>query len=181
MCIRDSQYGAWLQGQNRPKDVLALLKDAPFDESLAREQSYLLGLASRMLGDYPTARDHFLRLSNSEPGNIRISNQLALVLIEDEDDKSTARALEIALRNASRVQTEATLGTLAWVRFRRGETDEAYKILNSLTKSSTVSRDIAFYLSRSLKAKGRSDEAEKMIQVVRKSAGPFYYSHQLAP
>ena len=175
------QYGAWLQGQNRPKDVLALLKDAPFDESLAREQSYLLGLASRMLGDYPTARDHFLRLSNSEPGNIRISNQLALVLIEDEDDKSTARALEIALRNASRVQTEATLGTLAWVRFRRGETDEAYKILNSLTKSSTVSRDIAFYLSRSLKAKGRSDEAEKMIQVVRKSAGPFYYSHQLAP
>jgi hypothetical protein len=175
------QYGAWLLGQNRAQDLLAVLQDAPFDESLAREQSYLLGLANRMLGDYLTAREHFMKLSNSEPGNIRISNQLALVLIEDEDDKSAARALEIALRNASRLQTEATLGTLAWIRFRRGETDEAHKILNSLTRSSTVSRDVAFYYSQSLKAKGRGDEAEKMIQVVRKSAGPFYYSHQLAP
>lgn len=175
------QYASWLQGQNRAKDVLTLVDKVTLDDSLVREQEYLRGLARRMLGDYEAAEQHFLKLHQTEPANLRVSNQLALVLIESDDEKSQAQALQIAEQNVRRVRTEATLSTLAWIRFRRGDVADAQKLLAFLANSAAISRNVAYYTSEVLRAIGRVEEADKMRQVAEESAGPFYYQHRLAP
>ena len=172
-------FGAWLQSQNRPKDVLTLLEETRFDESLVREREYLLGLAHRMQGDYVSATRYFEKRYLAEPDNRRVSNQLALVLIESAAESSRARALRIAEGNA-RSRAPAAIGTLAWVRFRTGDVSGASELLEPLVRSTSVSRDVAFYYSQVLRSQGRENDAVKMVQLVRESAGPFYYQQWLA-
>jgi Flp pilus assembly protein TadD len=175
------QYAAWLQQENRAMDVLSVVDKETFDKSLLREQEYLRGLAHRMLGDYQAAGRHFQSLYRLEPTNLRISNQLALVLVESDDMESRDQALRIAEQNANRVKTEATLSTLAWIRFKRGNVAEAQKLLAFLVNRDSISRDVAYYTSEVLRANKRDAESDQMLKVARESAGPFYYQHRLAP
>jgi tetratricopeptide (TPR) repeat protein len=136
------------------------------------------GTIARMQGDLKTAESKLQEASMQAPGNLDASNQLALVLIEQDDPAKKVRAEQIAQNNmkmttdGNRFSPEA-LTTAAWILYRQGRMAEAQQAMGRVLQTGQLSQDGAYYLARILEDGNRIDDALKLLQTAIDSPSPF--------
>jgi tetratricopeptide (TPR) repeat protein len=167
-------YAEWLINENRPADATRILLEIGEGENIPARRDLLLGMAHRMQQQFPQAEKLFTRLHQSDTTNLTYSNQLALVLIESQDEGKRARALQIASANFGRIKNESTVSTLAWIEFRLGNIKTAAELFVKLASQSQLSPDSAYYFSEILRSSGREQEADRLNALASSAPGPRF-------
>ena len=171
-------YLGWLIDQNRPDDVLKLYAKLPQEVSQSDSNRYWFALANRMKGQFVQAEQVLSDLHQQLPSNQRLSNQLALVLVESTSEEKRARALQIATANARRSQTSEILATLGWIQFRTGEPEQAEKTMVVALRSGSISRDAAYFLAEIQESLGKTEESQQIRKQIESATGPFFYAYR---
>ena len=131
------------------------------------EAEFFRGLVALCQKDYHTAESYFeSALQRAAPGSaFPISNNLALALIEQEDEASGRRALEYAEANAKQFPKSANANsTYGWVLYRLGRLDDAEKALHAAAAAGPLSIDTAYFTARVLVDRKRKDEAKQTLE-----------------
>jgi tetratricopeptide (TPR) repeat protein len=163
------------EAKSHAEEALKLQSDNP-------DTQLILGLASRMLGDYKAAESHLSAAHLQSPANPTIINHLALSLIELPDDASHQRALQFAdlnlRQNPNNVDFIATLG---WINFRLKNLHDAERLFTAALNSSsaagtnTMTSEMAYYMASIAKERGKIPEAVKLLQDSLNTELPFAY------
>jgi len=135
------------------------------------EAKFVRGLVARVARDYGTAEKFLNDAHFQSPGNFDVSNSLALVLIESEDEEARRRALELADTNVAKFRENTpqqipAVTTLAWVFYKLGRREDAERILEQVRRSNALTSDGAFYVARILSDRGEKDLARKILDEV---------------
>jgi len=153
-------------------DQALKIKPDSVDAKIAR------GTIARMNGDLKTAEQRLQEASMEAPGNLDASNQLALVLIEQDDPSKKARAEQIAQNNL-KLTTEGNrfspevLTTAAWILYKQGRMEQAQAAMGRVLQTGQLSQDDAYYLANILQDANRIDDAVKLLQTASESKSPF--------
>ena len=160
------EMGLMIDAQNH---AIAALQINP--KSINAE--FFRGLVALCQKDYRTAESFFESVLNrSGENSFAIRNNLALALIEQQDEKKSARALKYAEANAKQRPDSANfLSTYAWVLYRLGRLDDAEKALQAAAKLGSLSIDTAYYKARILVDRNRKDEARQVLETALKNTG----------
>jgi tetratricopeptide (TPR) repeat protein len=129
------------------------------------------GLVARVGRDYATSEKFLNEAHFQSPGNFDVSNSLALVLIESDNEEARRRALELADTNVAKYRENTpqqipAVTTLAWVFYKLGRREDAERILEQVRRSNALSSDGAFYVARILVDRGEKDLARKILEEV---------------
>ena len=170
-------FARFLIWSNRPSDAKTYLDTEITDNSSSEtERLFLTAMVARMEQRFADAQEILSRLHQQDSTSFPIGNNLALVLIESDQESLRSRALQIAevnVRNNPRlVDAWATLG---YVQFRLGDVASAEKSLNSSVQNGQLSRDAAFYLAKIKQSMGSKDEAKKLYDMAMTLPGPVFY------
>lgn len=165
----------WYLETDRPADAQTHLDAAANLDPDYPELTRLQGLAARYRRDWPTAASIFESLYSENPADFAASNQLALVLVE-QDESQQRRAVQLAEINARQYPKNAeALATLGWVYYRAGRLDDAERVLKSAVDGGRLSPETAYYLAQVLIAREQSDEARKLLESAVAATGPFIF------
>ena len=158
------------QFEKASQEAAAALKLDP--KSL--EAKLFSGVVALFLKDYKSAETNFEQAHLQSPGNFAASNNLALALIEQDDENKRRRALEYATANA-RQNPRATeaLSTYGWVQYKLGNIDEADRVLQAAAGTGALSPDTAYYLAVVAAQKGRKEQAIQLLNAAIKATQPF--------
>jgi uncharacterized protein HemY len=136
----------------------------------------LQGLVTRYQHDWLAAEAAFQQLVTENPANFGASNQLALVLIEQEDDTKRRKAAQLAEMNARQYPKSAeALATLGWIAYRLGQLDNAEQLLRQAASGGQLSAEAAYYLAQVLITRGKNDEATALLTGAIAAPGSFAY------
>jgi len=165
----------WLLDQGKTEEAAEEI--AALEEMLEPDSAdlrRLKGLAAYHRGDFVTAAEHLQTATIESPNDFAISNLLALALAELDDPDKRRRALELAQVNARQFpnSTEA-LATLGWAQFRNGRIQEAERSLGAVVNAGSMNSDTAFRIAQVLEARGRTEEAERLVRRALDTPGPF--------
>jgi len=170
----------WLIANNRPGDAEKVLSESKADfADLATEQQFVKALAARMSGKTDSAKQILTQLHQKNPAALPISNQLALVLIQGEDEGLRARALQLAESNVRNNPNVAEAwATLGWVQFSLGDAKSAEQSLSKAAEAGTVTRDTLYYLMELKRAAGDTQAVELLKKAYESTLGPNYFAWQ---
>lgn len=172
------ELARWLITNNRPADARQALATQFDAQDSERERQYLLGLIARMEGRLADAQSVFGRLHRDDPSNLAISNQLALVLVQSDDESLRSRALQIAQANVRNQDKSAELwATLGWVQLRLGDRRAAEHSLAMATKLGPLTRDTLYYLREFKRTVGDTSSAEAVDKALAEATGPDFFTH----
>jgi len=167
-------YLKWLLLNDRDEDARGLIDKLSAEVLANRNVQVMQGIAARYAGDLVKAESVFTALSQAAPEDLEVADQLALVLVESADEGKRARAAQISESNLRRLpNSETTIATAAWVQFKLGSIDVADQLLSKLAAQISLSPQTAFYVSKLLKANGKSDDAKKVLEAAISSPGIF--------
>jgi len=142
----------------------------PDDPNVIRMQ----GIVARFLSDYEMAENHFQRLLVDHPGDFLASNQLALVLLGQDQVEKQRRAVQVAELNYRQyprsVDARVTLG---WAYLRQNRSDDADKAFASIGASEAIEGDSAYYVARYHHDRGRSEVAQAILTGLVAGRGAF--------
>ena len=128
------------------------------------------GYIARQLGDYAQAERHFSDVVAAVPTFFEASNQLALVLSQQDSEKKQQKALELATLNARQYpKSSYALSTLGWVYYNLGRKDEALRTLQVAASQPTVRSETLYFLARVLWESGNKEDARKLSDRVKSS------------
>ncbi len=161
----------WYLAQNDLETAKANADTALKIDPKSLEGKIVRGAIARLSRDYRTAERFFNEAHVQSPGSFPASNSLALVLIESDDKESQQRALELAQMNVSMNRENSpqqvnALTTLAWVFYRRGQREEAEKILEQISRHNALTTDGAYYVARILSDRGEKQRARTILEDV---------------
>jgi tetratricopeptide (TPR) repeat protein len=132
------------------------------------------GIVARFSGDFAAAESAFQRLVTESPGDFAAANQLALVLLEQDQPEKQRRAVQLAesiYRQYPRsVDARATLG---WAYFREGRPDDAEAAFGAIVPPEQVGGDSAYYAATFHHQRGRSDVAQALLNGALAGRGAF--------
>ena len=96
----------------------------------AVDAQILRGVIALFEKDYSAAEAYFEQAHTQAPRNFAASNNLALALIEQNDDAKKKRALDYAVNNVQQFpRLSEAYSTYGWIQFKLGKIDEAEKAL----------------------------------------------------
>ena len=169
------EYVRWLIRQNRSDDARKVAtKFRPSDENRA-DFEYLIALAERMEGKFSIAEKLLSRLNRANPTSFSISNQLALVLAESEDQGKLGRAMQLATTNVrNNPKSSDAISTYGWVQHRSGDSAGAEQTFNVLLQTGQASRDVAYYVAKVKSALGQTEFAGQVMEKAKNSEGEFF-------
>jgi tetratricopeptide (TPR) repeat protein len=140
----------------------------------------LRGLAALWEKDWPEAEKDFQKVVDDSPAEATdfiARNNLALALVEQDDQAKKQRALEYAEANVRDHKHDAdAFSTLAWVRFRRNEFDDAQAAIEQSLKANgggVNNADTATYQAHILHQQGKKQEASNILNRILISDRPF--------
>jgi tetratricopeptide (TPR) repeat protein len=176
------EYALWLLGQQRAPEAMKLARAAAADSKFADSFALVRGLALYMYQRYEDAELELSKLSQKNPNDVRISNQLALALVESADEGKRARALQIAIANMKALPASADVAsTLAWVQFKLGDPSAAQQTTAAvLARGGKLSRDSAYFLAQVLVHSQQHEQAQLLLETTRNSHGEFFNARRLA-
>jgi len=132
-------------------------------------------VAARSAGELDYAEKALQELVAKLPSDFGATNQLALVLAEQNDTKKKAQALDIASNNQklnpNNVEAVTTLG---WAMYRSGLPERAEQALQAAVRTGQASSDAAYYLGL-LWSEKRKDEAKKLFEAAIAAPGTFVH------
>jgi tetratricopeptide (TPR) repeat protein len=167
-------YANWLLDQNRLEDARSQAEAAIKSNPNSAEVRFLRGMIARALRDYFEAERMFLALHVESPGNFAASNNLALALVELEDNARRQRGLELAQINARLYPNLAdALTTLGRAYARTGLLEEAEQTLRSATGTGNATSETLYYLARVIADRGRPGEAKPLVKAALDAPGFF--------
>ena len=176
------KYATWLIRNNRSDDAKEILEGADPTEATKAAFRYATGLAERMSGNIEAAGKIFQKLCSRDPKNRAYNNQLALILIETNDESNHEIALKIADENARSIPLLSDyVATLGWIQLKRGELDRAENLLNLAFQQGNKSPDTLYYLHELKVAQGKKQEAELIMESLPLATSEFYNKRHVTP
>jgi tetratricopeptide (TPR) repeat protein len=151
------------------------------DAALRLEPKYLQakilrGVVAMFQKDYKTAEVWFESAHQQAPKDFAASNNLALALVEQDDESKRSSALGLADVNARKYpRMGEALSTYAWVLDRLGRPEEAEKVMRDVVAAGSVTADTAYYWARILKDRGRAADAKQWLESALRSPAPFHH------
>lgn len=142
------------------------------DQSLQQERDIKLmrSVAARYMEDVALAESLLEEMHVANADDLEVSDQLALVLIESEDQQKQAQAEKLAMQNLERFQQSSNIvATAAWVKLRRGSKDEANLLFAELANRGQLSAVSGYYLAEFMK----NDRPEESKRLLVKAAEAF--------
>jgi len=134
----------------------------------------LRGVIALFQKDYAAAERYFEAAHLQSPRNFAASNNLALALVEQNDESKRRRALDYAESNVQQHPRVAeAASTYGWVLYKMGRLDDAEKALNAAVSGGTINADTAYYLARVAVERGRDAQARQLLESALSGAGPF--------
>jgi tetratricopeptide (TPR) repeat protein len=135
---------------------LADAERGPATEARLLSAKILRGLVALFRKDFKTAEKFFEDAHLQSPGNFAASNNLALALCEQKDERSGKpdpaklnRALEYANANyQANPRNPEAAATLGWALYRAGMLDRAEQALRQAASAGNLSPDAAYYLAQ---------------------------------
>ncbi|MGH7557237.1 MAG: hypothetical protein ACREMD_05580 [Gemmatimonadota bacterium] len=124
-----------------------------------------LATTRRMQGDAMGARRwerEFLRVATAPEAEALHAHPLALFYARRPETRDAA--LEVALRDVARRPTVESWDVLAWVRYRRGEPDQALAASDRAFGWGAASPTMEYHRARILAALGREREAAPLLE-----------------
>jgi tetratricopeptide (TPR) repeat protein len=172
-------YASWLLDQGRANEAWTQASAAAAIDSDSNEILLLLGTVSRFLKQNQRAEQYFERVHRAEPANFQASNQLAQVLVAQDDATRQQRALQLAEINVRQYpQLIEALSTLGWVYFRVGRIDEAEQALSKAMSAGRSSSDTAYFMASVLATRGRTEDARKLLTGSLEASGRFLHREE---
>lgn len=154
-------------------DAAVKIDPQSLDAKIAR------GVVARMQKDYPTAKKWLEAAHTQSPANAVVTNQLALVLLEQKDTADHKRAMEFAevnqKLNPNNTEAAATLG---WIAYRMGRKADAQRALNAIVQSGNLTPESAYYVAYVLKDQGQASNAVKLLETSLNNDRPFAYRQE---
>lgn len=138
------------------------------------------GIILRYLKEYAAAEKVLEQVYLRIPDSFDASNQMALVLIDQEDERKHARALALAQVNASRFEegdrryflAHATLG---WIQYQMKKIDEAERSVKISAGTSGITSDMAYFMACISVEREKQEEAKRLLKRALDTPGPFAY------
>ena len=125
----------------------------------------LRGLASVCQKDFVASELFFDSALEQSPNNFIASNNLALSLIEQDDQAKFKRATDLAEANVNKFpDSSSAWSTYGWVLYKLGRLEEADKALKKAASKGPVSIDTAYYIARLKVDQDHKDEALKTLE-----------------
>lgn len=166
----------WLLSQDRAQDALPFITESLKLDPTSTEARYAAGLIARQMRDYKTAESSFESVLRDAPANFAASNQMALVLAEQEDEAKHRRAVEIAEVNARQYPRNGeAAATLGWAYYRAGKLEQAEKSLQAAMSNGRATSDMAYFMAHVMADRGRIDDAAKLLQGALRAPGTFAF------
>ncbi len=104
------------------------------------------------------------------PDNWMVMNNLAMVLIEQEDPAKKQKALEYAEANFKRLsKLPQAASTYGYILYRLGRLEDAEKVLPIAKPIAATDLDTAYILARVAVDRGRKEEARQLIEEALKN------------
>ncbi len=157
-----------------------------FDQAEAQARSALVidpnslqakvfrGLIALLQKDYPVAEEWFEKAHLQDPSNGTITNNLALSLIEQNDDSKKALALKYAQMNTQlNPQDPEALSTFGWIAYKLGRLNEAESALARASRLPGVGPDSLYYRARIAVDRKNTAAAKQLLESALKIKGAF--------
>ena len=163
----DIEAGQYAEAQKQADAALKLNRDS-------LEGKHLKALSLLFQRDYAGAQEVADAAVKQAPASFTVSNNLAVILAEQNDQAKRLRALEYAQANLRQYPRQAEVySTLGWVLFRLGRIDEAERALRMATSNGSISPDTGYFLARIAADQGRVAEARQLLQSALAGKAPF--------
>ena len=167
-------HAQWMLENNRIDEAIKQLDGVLEEDSGSAKAALLRGVAARLQKDYATAERQLKHAHLLAPGDAEIPNQLALVLVEDDNDEKLRLAVQYATLAARQNNKKADARvTLAWIYFRLGRTQEAEQVLSESLQKGTLSADSRYIVAQMLFDKGRNETAKQLLEAAMSARGIF--------
>lgn len=167
--------GQWCLETNQIEEAQTHASNAMQADPASLEAKVLRGVVALFLKDYKGAETYFEAAHLQSPSAFPASNNLALALCEQPNDKmKLQRAVEYATTNARQYPKAAeAASTYGWVLYKAGQLDQAEQALRQAAQSGNISSDTAYYLAQVSFDRGRKDDAKQLLQAALKNERPF--------
>lgn len=143
------------------------------------EARLYLGLVARFGSDLTTAEKSFQEAHLLSPTHLGANTQLALVLVEQPDEKKRALALAYAQLNQQlytdlqEASGREAAVTLSWVLSRLGQNATAARNVQQVLQAGAISADSAYHAAQILYDSGLTEVAQKLLEPTLKQDAVF--------
>jgi Tfp pilus assembly protein PilF len=174
-----ANYAQWLIKTGKLDQAEQVLTQARELKPQALNILFLSGLAARMNKKMKPAEDYLMEALRIAPAEVNVINQLALVLIEQNEEDKRNRALQFALVS-SRMNNQSpdAQATLGWVLYQLGRTGEADAVLRNASQLGTFSPDSNFLVAKILVAQNRGNDAKPFLREALETENASLFVHR---
>lgn len=168
-------YSEWLIRQGQLDQAAKILEEGMKSHPDVFEIALLRGVAAQMMEDSALAEAEYNRALAISPGNRDAMNQLALLLVNQEDSAARNRAEMLAKINAKlNEQNPDVFITLAWVLRQQNKMNDANQAYQKGIRLGRLSGDSTLLVAKLLQERGQSDVAKNILQnALEKEEGIF--------
>jgi predicted Zn-dependent protease len=160
-------YSQWLikiSELNEAERQLAAARSAHPDELNVYTLS---GVAARMNGKPNEAEQFFVTAHGKAPAQVVVMNQLATLLVGQQNDAKKSIALQFAAMNVKLNPESADANvTFAWVNHKIGRGAEAANALRNGLQLGTLSPDSSYLVAEIVAAQGRPEDVEAAKRIL---------------
>jgi Tfp pilus assembly protein PilF len=160
-------YSQWLIKNDKVPEAETRLAAARTSNPDALEVYTLSGVAARMNGKPKEAEQFFVTALGKAPAHVVVMNQLATLLVEQDDEAKQNIALQFAAMNAklNPESPDANI-TLAWVNFKVGRGAEATNALRTGLQLGTLSPDSSYLVAEMIAKQNRTEDIEAAKRIL---------------
>jgi Tfp pilus assembly protein PilF len=130
------------------------------------------GVAARMNGKAKEAEQLFVTALGKFPAHSIVINQLALLLIQQEEDSSRSRALQFAVINSKLNEQSADAHvTAAWVNFKLNRLADFNNSLRTGLQLGGLNQDSSYLVAEMLSAQNTQEQKENARRLLTEALG----------
>ena len=155
------EYVRWLLVQGRLDYVSKVLDATPAKWKSDRDVIFISAVVDRCLGEMESAEARLRAILGDNPNDLEASDQLALLLIESNDQAKRLQAKQLSQSNLQRTpKLQRSIATAAWIELQLGAIDVAERMFKALHQSGSISPQTAFYIAKLMDSRDQNQEAE---------------------
>jgi tetratricopeptide (TPR) repeat protein len=140
------------------------------------EARILRGNVALLQRDYKDAEIYYESVVLKHPDNFAATNNLALALVEQDEEAKKRRGLAYAEQNVrAQDRLSEAWSTYGWALYKNKRVEEAERALRRAATAGQISPDTAYYLARVLVDQNKEiPEARRLLRAALESRRPFY-------
>jgi Tfp pilus assembly protein PilF len=157
-----TNYAQWLIKNDNVAEAEKRLELARKTHPDSLDVYTLSGAAAVMSGKMKEAEEFFVIAHGKSPANVAVTNQLALIAIEQPEEESKSRALQFASMNVKMNENNADAQiTLAWIYFKLGNSGNANNHFRNGLQLGNLNPDSSYLAAVMLSSQNQSEPTER--------------------